>query len=111
MKKWILRIAVGLVALVVVALIVVFFSLNTIVKKGVETAGPMLTKVEVRLGGANLSPLSGGGQLSELFVGNPEGYKTPSAIKMKSIKLGGKPASMLADTIVVEEVRCRGRRR
>jgi hypothetical protein len=108
MIKWIFRIAVGLVALLVIALIVVFFSLNTIVKKGVETAGPMLTKVEVRLGGANLSPLSGSGQLSELFVGNPEGYKTPSAITMKSIKVGVKPSSLLSDTIVVEEVNIQG---
>ncbi len=108
MIKWIFRIAVGLVALLVIALIVVFFSLNTIVKKGVETAGPMLTKVEVRLGGANLSPLSGSGRLSELFVGNPDGYKTPSAITMKSIKVGVKPSSLFSDTIVVEQVNIQG---
>src|SRR2546422_1862994 len=88
MKKLIIRIAIAVVGLVVLALVVVFFSLNSIVKKGVETVGPRLTKVDVRLGSAKLSPLSGNGQLTELFVGNPEGYKTPSAIKVGDVKVG-----------------------
>ncbi len=104
MKKLIIRIAVGLVVLVVISLVVVFFSLNSIVKKGVETVGPKLTKVEMRLGGVKLSPLSGNGRLTELFVGNPEGYHTPSAIKVGDIKLGLQLSSVLSDTLVVEEV-------
>ena len=104
MKKLIIRIAVGLVVLVVIALAVVFFSLNSIVKKGVETVGPKLTKVEMRLGGVNLSPLSGNGRLSDLFVGNPEGYHTASAIKVGDINVGLQVGSVLSDTLVVEGV-------
>src|SRR5437899_6734274 len=104
MKKLIVRIVIGAIVLLVIGLVVVFFSLNSIVKKGVETVGPKLTKVEVRLGGAKLSPLSGHGRLTELFVGNPEGYKAPAAIKVGDIKLGVEPSSVLSETLVVDEV-------
>ena len=77
MKKIIIRIFAVLILLVVVALVVVFFSLNSIVKKAVETIGPKMTRVEVKLGAADISPFSGSGKLSKLFVGNPDGYKTP----------------------------------
>jgi uncharacterized protein involved in outer membrane biogenesis len=104
MKKIIIGIVVTLVVLVVVALAVVFFSLNSIVKKGVETVGPQMTKVEVRLGSADISPFSGSGSLNQLFVGNPDGYKTPFAIQMGSIKVGVKIGSVFSDTVVVDEI-------
>lgn len=104
MKKILFRVFIGIVALLVIAVVVVFFSLNSIVKKGVETVGPEITKVKVTLGSAEISPLSGSGKLSQLFVGNPEGYKTPSAMEFGSIKVGVKIGSLLSDTIIVNEV-------
>jgi hypothetical protein len=104
MKKWVLRIVIVVAVLVVVALALVFFNLNSIVKKGVETVGPQLTKVDVKLGSANLSPFNGNGELSKLFVGNPEGYKTPSSIEVGNVKVAVKLRSALSDTIQVDEV-------
>src|SRR5260370_30070876 len=101
MKKILVRIVIGFAVLLVLALAVVFFSLNSIVKKGVETVGPQLTKVEVKLGSAEISPFSGSGRLSKLFVGNPEGYKTTSAFQMGSIKVAVKIGSVMSDVIVV----------
>lgn len=107
MKKIILRVALGLAALLAVALLVTFLSLNSLVKRGVETIGPQLAKVDIRLGSVSLSPLSGRGRLSDLFVGNPEGYKTESAIRIGDIQVGVQLGSLLADTVVVNEVRIR----
>ena len=104
MKKWSFRIIGAVVVLTVIALALVFFNLNSLVKKGVETVGPQLTKVDVRLGSATLSPMNGNGELNKLFVGNPEGYKTPSAIEVGNIKIAVKLRSVLSDTIVVDEV-------
>jgi hypothetical protein len=104
MKKIIIRIVVVIILVLLVALTVVFLSLNTIVKKGVETVGPSLTKVEVRLASADISPFSGSGKLSGLFVGNPEGYKTPSAIQVGSIRVAVEIGSALSDTIVIDDV-------
>jgi hypothetical protein len=104
MKKIIFRLFLGIVLLLVIAVVVVFFSLNSIVKKGVETVGPEITKVKVTLGAADISPLSGSGKLTKLVVGNPDGYKTPSAMEFGSIKVGVKLGSVLSDTIIVNEI-------
>jgi len=104
MKKIILRIAIAGVALVVVALVILFLNLNSLVKKGVETVGPRLTGTPIQLEAVRLSPLSGSGQLKGLLVGNPEGYKTASAMKLGAVKVALKPSSLLSDTIVVDEV-------
>lgn len=104
MKKTILRIAIVLVVLLVVAVAASFFFLGSIIKKGVETVGPQITKTEMRLDGASLSVFSGSGTLKGLFVGNPEGYKTESAIKVGSVSVGVKPGSIFSDKIHVTHV-------
>src|SRR5271168_1163205 len=104
MKKFLIRFVGIVIVLVLVGLVVLFFSLNSIVKKGVETYGPTMTKVDVRLGAADISPFSGAGKLSKLFVGNPEGFKTPFAIQMDSVKVRIQISSLLKDTIVVDEI-------
>lgn len=104
MKKILVRIVIGVVALVIIALLVVFFSLNSIVKKGVETVGPMITKVDVKLGSADISPFSGSGKLSKLVVGNPEGFKSPSSIQVGDCKVGAQLGSLMHDVIVVNEI-------
>jgi hypothetical protein len=104
MKKWIIRLVFAGVVLLVAALVMVFLSLNTIVKKGVETVGPQLTKVDVKLGSASISPLSGSGRLANLFVGNPEGFKTASAIQVGSVQMAVEVGSVFSDTITVKEI-------
>ena len=93
--------ALGLVALVVAAM----FFLNSIVKKGVETVGPKVASVEMRLDSCNLSLFSGSGELHGLFVGNPEGYKTASAIKVGDLALSLDPSSALSDKIHIRSIR------
>jgi uncharacterized protein involved in outer membrane biogenesis len=104
MKKIIVRILVVVVVLLVAAFIVVGMFLDSIVKKGVETAGPAITKVDVRLDGVSLSIFSGKGTIKGLFVGNPEGYKTASAIQVGEATVQVKPGSLMSDKIVVESV-------
>jgi hypothetical protein len=73
MKKLIIGFSVAVVVLGILGLVAVGLFLDTAVKRGVETVGPMLTKVDVKLDSVNLSLLSGGGKLKGLFVGNPSG--------------------------------------
>jgi hypothetical protein len=104
MKKLIVKIAVVLLVLVVLAAVASFFFLGSIIKKGVETVGPMITKTDVKLESANLSLLSGSGTLKGLFVGNPTGYKTDSAIKAGSVSVAVKPGSIFSDKIHVTQI-------
>jgi uncharacterized protein involved in outer membrane biogenesis len=105
MKKLLVRSAIVVVVLLVLAVVVVGLALGSIVKKGVETVGPALTKTEMKLDGASLSFLSGSGGIKGLVVGNPEGYKTSSAIKVGSASLGVKPMSVFGDKVHVTHVR------
>jgi len=97
-------VAVGLVALVVILAL----SLDSIVKRGVESVGPQITGTEMKLQSVNLSPFSGSGTLKGFLIGNPEGYKTSSAIKVGETSVGVRPKSVLSDKIHVTHVRVVG---
>lgn len=107
MKKWILRIGLGGLALIVVALVASIYFLGAIVKKGVETVGPQITRTELKLDGATLSLVSGSGKLTGLFVGNPQGFKTESAIRVGSIGVGVAPGSVFSQKVHVRQVEIR----
>src|ERR1043165_2732350 len=103
MKKLIKIIAILFVVLLL-ALVVASFFIGDIIKRGVESVGPQVTKVEVKLGGAALSMLGGSGSLSRLVVGNPPGYKTESAIKVGQASLAVLPGSVFSDKIVIKSI-------
>ncbi|MFN7138479.1 MAG: hypothetical protein ACK4UN_03980, partial [Limisphaerales bacterium] len=103
MKK-LIRIGILLAVLVVVGAVALFFSLNSIVKASFEKVGPLVTKTEVKLERANLSPFSGNGELHGLVVGNPPGYQTPSAIKVKVIDINLDLNSVPSDVVLVKSV-------
>lgn len=104
MKKNLIRILLVVALLVVVGVAVVFMYLDSIVKKGFETVGPQLTKVEMKLGNAKISPFSGKGQLNDIFIGNPANYKTAGAIKVGEVRLALNPKSVLSKTVEIQEI-------
>jgi hypothetical protein len=105
MKKAIGLIVITALVVAVLALVGAIFFLGSIVKKGVETVGPRIAKVEMRLDSANVSLFSGEGALKGLFVGNPEGYKTPSAFRVGRVGVAIAPGSVLSDKVVVRTVK------
>jgi len=105
MRKLFLSVVIVLVVLIIVAVIVVGFLLGTIVKTGMETVGPKITQVSIKVDAVNLSLLTGSARVKGLVVGNPEGYKTPQAISVGSAAVGVNPFSVLSDKIVIRSVR------
>jgi len=104
MKKLIIRGIVLLLVLLVLAVGISIYFLGSIVKKGVETVGPQITRTEIKLDSATLSLLSGSGKLKGLLVGNPEGFKTDSAIKVGSVSVSVVAGSVFSDKIHVTQV-------
>ena len=105
MKKLMIRAVIAVLVLLVVAVGLSIYFLGSIVKKGVETVGPQITGTEIKLDSATLSLLSGSGKLKGLLVGNPQGFKSPSAIKVGSVSVGVAPGSLLSGKVHVKEVR------
>jgi len=103
MKK-LRKILMWVVILIVVAVVAVFLCLDSIVKTGVEKVGPQVAKVAIKLDGVSISVFSGSAKLKGLFVGNPEGFKTESAIKVGKVTVAVEPGSVLSKKIIVHTV-------
>jgi hypothetical protein len=108
MKKLVIRLLIALVVVVILAVVAVGLFLDGAIKKGVETFGPKLTKVEIKLQSVGLSLLSGSGTIKGLVVGNPEGFSTNSAIKVGTATLALKPGSLLSDKIIIKSIKVEG---
>src|SRR5437870_1314035 len=108
MKKIIIRIIIGLLVLLVLAAVAVHLFLDGAVKRAVETFGPELTKVQVKLDYVNLSLVTGTGKIRGMLVGNPEGYKSPSAIRVGVGTVTLRPASLLSDKVIVRSINLEG---
>ncbi len=87
-----------------IAVVVFGLSLDTTVKRAVETVGPKLTKTSVNLDKVSLSLFSGSGKINGLVIGNPQGYKSPQAISVGSASLALKPGSLLSDKVVLTKI-------
>lgn len=103
MKK-LLKLLAVLALLGVLALVAVGFFLGPIVTKAVNTVGPKITGTKVELASASISPLTGGGSLKGLFVGNPEGWTGDKAIYLGEVRASVQPGSLLGDYVLVNEV-------
>jgi hypothetical protein len=108
MKKLIIRFLIALLVVAVLALLAAGLFLDGAIKKGMETFGPKLTKVDIKLQSVSLSLFSGAGTVKGLVVGNPEGYKAPQAISVGTATLALKPGSLLADKIIIKSINVQG---
>jgi uncharacterized protein involved in outer membrane biogenesis len=104
LKKIILIGGITVVVLLIVGVIIVATNLDSIVKKGIETVGPEITKVSITLDSIHIGLLSGSAKVKGLVVGNPDGYKAPSAISVGLAEVSVSPASVLSDKIVIHTV-------
>jgi uncharacterized protein involved in outer membrane biogenesis len=97
-----------LVLLVVAAVVAAFVMLNSLVKTSVETIVPKLTQTTVKLQSVKLSPFSGHGEIRGLEIGNPQGFKTPYAVKLGGFTLDLDPKSVLSDQVIVKQILIEG---
>ncbi len=86
--------------------IIIYLSMNysSIVKAGVETYGPQFTQTAVSLDGVNASPLAGEVAIAEFLVGNPKGYKTSHAFKVREVKIAVDLGSLTGKVIRIKEI-------
>jgi hypothetical protein len=104
MKKKLLIAGGVLAALALVAFFVLQFFLGSIVKTAVNSFAPKITGTKVILESASISPLSGSGTLTGLFVGNPAGWSSEKAFYLGKIHIDVAPFSILGDHIIINEI-------
>jgi hypothetical protein len=98
------KILAGTALLGLVVLVVSYFYLGSIIKKGIETVGPKVTRTTISVGAVTLSPFSGKGRIRGLKVGNPTGFKSENALQMKDFKIHIAPGSLSTNVIHVRSI-------
>jgi uncharacterized protein involved in outer membrane biogenesis len=104
MSKILKIILIAVPVLIIVIIITLGLSLNSIIKQGIETVGPRATGTEVKLAKADISILSGKGELRGFLIGNPEGFHAESAIKFDTVRMALDLSSVRSDKIIIEEI-------
>lgn len=103
MKKTI-KILAGILVVLAVLFVVLELSLDKMVLKGVNAAGPAALGVPVTLQGSDISLVRGKAALTGLHIGNPEGYKTDGLFDLGSISVDIDNSTLLSDTLVIKEI-------
>lgn len=102
------KIPIAVLALLVVAAAMLYLGLanplNALAKTAIEKYGSEMTQAPVTLGRVELSPTDGKGELSDLVLGNPKGFKTPHALKAGRIELALEPASLAGDVLRIRGI-------
>jgi uncharacterized protein involved in outer membrane biogenesis len=102
--KWVKRIVIGLVVVLVIVLAGAMFFMGSIIKTGVEQGGPAVLGVPVKLESALFRPLTGKVRLSGFMIGNPQGFKSESAFKLGQFHADIDVRSLFTDTIVIQRI-------
>lgn len=101
------KIAIGVsivIGLMVVVLAYLVFNVNSLVKSGIETAGPNVLGVPVTVDAVSISFMDGSGEIRGLRVANPEGYDSPHAIAIDNMRVALDTSSLTSDKIRILEV-------
>jgi hypothetical protein len=101
---------VGLSVVIVLVILVVAFYLFSgyLLRVGIETAGTKALGVGVYVDDVDLSILGGTIEIDGLIVRNPPGYVHEDLLKLGRGKIQAKVGSLLADTLIIKELRLDG---
>jgi len=108
MKKWIFIGLGAIVVLLIVVVVVGISKLGPLVKMAVNTYGPKITNTELRVDDVGISLFSAEAKLKKFFLGNPKGFKSPSAMKVGSVYVDVDEGSITKDTIIINSVEVLG---
>ena len=99
----------GAVMVVIIAIVVaVFFFAGDVIKTAVEKIGSEATQAKVTLHTVDLDMIQGSGAMKGLVVGNPKGFKTPSAFELGSISLQIDKSTLSSNPVVIDSIAING---
>jgi len=102
--KWVRRILLVLLALIVVAIVVINMYFNRILKTAIETVGPDILGVPVTVEEISVRYFRGLVRVKGLVVGNPEGFKGPFLFRMGKLEVDVDMSTLASDEVIVNKV-------
>lgn len=104
MKKWIFIGLGAIIILLIVVVVVGISKLGPLVKMAINTYGPKITNTELRVEDVGISLFSAEAKLKRFFLGNPKGFKSPSAMKVGSIYVDVDQGSITQNPIIINKI-------
>lgn len=103
-KKVVIFIAIGLLAIIVVAAVLFTLFGDKLIRTAIETGGKKALQVDVRLEDISLSLLQGKVELTNLEIENPQGYEHSSFMKIGYGHVNLNTGSLMSDTVEMEKI-------
>ena len=82
----------------------VYASRDALIKRAIESFGPELTGVTVKVASVKLEPFDGSGEIHGLEIGNPKGFKAPHALSLGEMRLAVEPSTIASSVVHVKEI-------
>jgi len=76
------RIALAVVALIIIALVIVYFNLNRIIKHTIEVQSTDSLNLQTELGSARLAIFGGNFSMNDLQIASPQGFNAPKILQL-----------------------------
>ena len=93
-----------IIVILIIAVFAIILNLGKIVKTGINTVVPQVTKCEAHVDDVNFNVFGGKFEIKNLIIKNPEGYKTDQAFSLGHIFVNVKMGSLLSDVIEIDQV-------
>ncbi len=105
--RWILRTLLGLFLLILLALVILYFSIDGIIRSKVQAAAANSTGQTTALASAKLQ-LSGTLTLNGLDIHNPAGFTSANFVQVPKTVISVQPSSLLSNTLIVHDIEIDG---
>ncbi len=104
MSKNTLKVLSGIFAVIILSLLLVTFTVDRVVKSGIEESGTEILQTAVTVDNVSISVFNGSGTLEGFKVQNPEGFSDASAMNIDEASIKIDLGSLLSDQVIVNEV-------
>lgn len=104
MKKIVKRTLIIAPVVIIIALVVVYVFLNSIVRSAAREVLPRITGTACEIEHVNVNLLAGNATVQGLMIGNPEGFNTDSVLNAPNVKATFSLKSLFTDTIRIQEL-------
>lgn len=92
------------VIIVAVGALILSLSIDRIVKSNIEASLTELLQTAVEVENVSISMLDGSGTIKGIILHNPEGFSNKPAVSLQKISLKMNVPSLLADTVIINEI-------
>lgn len=102
--KPVFQVLFGIIVIVALGALALSFSIDGMVKSELEDTAAEMMNTSVDVEDVSISLLDGSGTISGITIHNPEGFSERPAVKLQQIRIKINVSSLLADTVIANEV-------